>query len=180
MVQALGKPWAPSSAPVPKPRRKRGGGGGSYNLPSPRPHSQPLWLAPRPATPEPAQLHVLSSSPTHCSARNILIQVAREMTALPGDQAVAQNKLQPSFLLAILTQVRGVVCSPRSEGRQARRWPDCATPALLGQKLPRGSGARHPVSLAPAHQMPEHPTVVTSQKSLLKLQGLCQNIHSVA
>lgn len=98
----------PLAAPRPPPSPEGNGAGveaATTSLPSLH-TPKSLCPAPRPATPEPAQLHVLSSSLTHCSARNIPIQVAREMTALPGDQAVAQNKLQPSFLLAALTQVR--------------------------------------------------------------------------
>lgn len=70
-----------------------------------------------------------------------------------------QNKLQLSFLLAMLTQVQG-----RASQEMARLPHTSSSGTGPSQELLRGSGTRRPVSLAPAHQMPEHPTIVISQK----------------
>lgn len=132
------KGLGPSGNPHPKPRRKRGRDGGSCSLPPQPPvHPYPRW---------PAHLQVPSSSPTHCSARNIPIQAGRQMTTLPGEQAMDQNKLQPSFLLAMLTQVQG-----RASQEMARLHHTSSSGTGPSQELLRGSGTRRPVSLAPAH-----------------------------
>lgn len=99
---------------------------------------------------------VLSSSLTHCSPRNIPIQVARGMTALPGHQAVAQNKSQPSFLLAAFTQVQGQA----SQGMARLRH---TSPS--GQGLSRGSGARRPVSLALPTKCQNTPLLLQARKA---------------
>lgn len=122
--------------PAPTAQRKRGTGRGCCSLPSlhaPSASGQPAAL---PHLGQPSCK--APSSVTHCSARNAPIQAA-EMPALPGEQAMDQNKPRLSFLLRSPRSTAGKPGGGQAEPHQPF-WGGAA------QELRRGSrqGGRWP------------------------------------